>query len=263
LIHNMYYQTIDKIKASDDFKRKLKLELQAHAVISKMSQTKKIHFTKRWMAVVASILVIATIVIWQGNTRMFTNNHAGALTPHFKVDNRVFWYTPTNDYERTELPDDYKSVGTILSIGDDYPNMDNFQSSCGSVGDKIYMDPTNPNAAYLYTNSYEGDGTGSYHYILFVTNAVLNVFIHYNGSTYIMDNLFEFNNDKKPWAENAGYKCVGTVQSVDYTRVPSQQLETNFINSLGCEVYASESNSNIIYIYQPQVNGQYVEMKKQ
>lgn len=244
----------DKIKAPDDFKRKVKLEVKAHAGIPKMSQTKKIHFTIREMAIVASILGIAIILIWQINAGMYKSNTVGALPPYFTLNNIKYWDSPyIKQTALTALPDTYKFVGSISSNSD---------TNFGDIGDKIYMDPANLNAAYLYTDLYAEKG--NFRYLLFVTQAVRNVLICYNGSTYIMDNQFEMNHDEKPWAESVGFKCVGTVKAVDYTRVPSRQLETDFVNSLGCDVYASESNPNIIYINQTKIsNGQYLEMKKQ
>jgi hypothetical protein len=108
----------------------------------------------------------------------------------------------------------------------------------------------NPYTVYLYTDLFSSPG--QYRYLLFVTQELRDDLLYYHGSVYknsagVMNSLLE-DNDKMPWDDNAGFRCVGTIKSIVYDRIPSHEFETNIANSLNCKVFTSESDKNTVYV---------------
>lgn len=184
-------------------------------------------------------------MINQNSTNQYRNCGLAVTSPHIKVNDRVFW---TKSYETSVLPSNYKPVGKILSCGDADGNgsdLKNFQASFGYIGSVVYMDPSNPYAAYLGIVSSKKKSANVYvptnAYDLYVTRDILDS-IYYNGNLYTGYENFGNMTDRLK-----DFKCVGTVKSVDYTKNPSHNFESNILKSLGCRIYASETDKNKIY----------------
>jgi hypothetical protein len=239
VIHNLYTDTIDNLKTAEDFKQKLTENLLSQTATSFTTKKNKKLFKKTRTLAFASILVVVGIVagVFGGIFLNHQNTTSTLLPPHFNVNGRVYW---TQGDEINKLPPNYKPVGKILSYGEE-----NFQSNFGGIGYVIYMDPSNPYAAYL---DLKNDNKKSISYLptdvyqLFVTNDIRFGSIYYNGNLY--------NNYINSVDDFQDSKCVGTIKSVDCLRLPSHDFETNILNTLGCKVYASETDQSILYIVQ-------------
>jgi hypothetical protein len=252
MIHNLYTNTINNVRATEDFKLNLTGKCQPQTITSFSSIDKKNKFTKIRKLTFASAFVIVIIVagIFGGILVKQKNISAKVLPPHFKVNNQIYW---TNSYKISVLPSNYQLIGKILSYGSD-DKLENFQSTFGSIGCQIYIDPTNSNAAYLRT--------GNKSYELYVTQNLRKEYVYYNDILYVNSSGIGAETNKIP----SDFKFSGIIKYVDYTRLPSRNFETNLLKSLGYKIYASETEKGTIYVQSNKgdyYDGDFIHLKKQ
>ena len=90
----------------------------------------------------------------------------GDYAPCFMVNDKVFWLSGN---VLGELPDGCVEAGAIQEIVETQEarqgiGLKNYQAGFGNVGDKVYLNPDEPETAWLYTDVYSSPGL--YHYVL-------------------------------------------------------------------------------------------------
>jgi hypothetical protein len=107
MIHNLYTNTINNVRATEDFKLNLTEKLQTQTITLFSSINKKNKFTKIRKLAFASAFVIVIIVagIIGGILVNQKNISAKVLPPHFKVNNKIYW---TNSYRISVLQSSYQ-----------------------------------------------------------------------------------------------------------------------------------------------------------
>jgi hypothetical protein len=264
MINNIYNHTINQIKATNDFKSRTlrNLQVQTTQTVTLQTKKKKRYSLKVWITIAASVLLVCCVGVFSVTEFNQSKSNSGAsnstvLPPNFAYNNKIYSIASDDtDTTTSILPNNYKYAGEILSDGGvNMTEIKNFQSSFGHIGDKIYVDPNNPYAAYLYTNLFAYNG--HYWYLLFVTQDIQIEIVFYNGNIFKMSALISANNDKKPWKENDEFNYVGNIKSVVFDKLPSHEFETNIPNSLNCKVFASEYDKNTVYVDTMQGNAEY------
>lgn len=172
--------------------------------------------------------------------------------PHFELNSKKYWESPYYGQAILhKLPANYQLVDTV-SESADYVDK----------GDQIYIDQSNPDAAYLWPKALIDHGEKKY--FLFVTQKLRDVLFFYKGSLFKQQDEIVADLSNLPWDTKAGFKCVGKVKSAEYIKIPSHELEANFAYSVGSDVYASKAEKDTIYIDQFSIGGEfYLKFKKQ
>jgi len=219
---------------------------------------------KKWAAIAAAFVVVCGIGIWgviNGFNTVTPTPPSYDYSPSFMVNNQVFWsFGGSASGLFDSLPDGYSQAGVIEEIvskrNKDYFNeYKNYQADFGNVGDKIFLNAEKPYAAYVYTDLFAEKG--DFHYVLFVTHELRERMVFYNGR------LYKYVNQKtiEPQELLPDYKLIGCVENIELDVIPDSDLQSNADDFMDCDVYASITETDTIYLVSSSGEGYVLKVK--